>query len=199
MYAIRHLVPAIAMIAMTVSSFASPTTYVSRSDFLTHLAPSSYTESFDGLGNGPSGPQTFGTGAYAFTAFAPSDLYLAGGFLGTSQINEALTVTFGAGVRAFGADFFTVDLTDTFQPVLVTLTLSDGSTTSFTPTSLADSFRGFVSTVDISSFTVSGPGNSLYASLDNLTVGSAVPEPSSFALAALGIAGLLFATRRRVA
>ncbi|MDT9001668.1 PEP-CTERM sorting domain-containing protein [Paucibacter sp. APW11] len=186
---------------MSVSSFASPTIYVARSDFLTHLAPSSYTESFDGLGNGPSGAQTFGTGPFAFTAFAPSDLYLAGGFLGTSQINEALTVTFGAGVKAFGADFFTTDLNDAFQSVLVTLSLSDGSTTSFTPTSLADSFRGFVSTVDISSFTISGPGSSLYASLDNLTVGTAgntVPEPGSLALVGLAAAGL-FATRRRAA
>jgi hypothetical protein len=103
-------------------------------------------------------------------------------------------------VKAFGANFFAVDLVDDLQSVLVTLTLSDGTVETFTPADLADSYRGFVSSVDIASFTIAGPGNSLYASLDNLTVGTTdrgtVPEPASLALVGLAAAGL-FASRRR--
>lgn len=196
MHAIRHLVPAIALVAMAASSFASPTVFTSQADFLAHVQPGSYTENFDGLGNGPAGPQSFGTGPFAFTASSSQDLYLAGGFLGTSQENDALTVNFGAGVNAFGADFFAVDLMDAWQAATLTLTLSDGSSFSFAPASLADGYRGFTSEVAITSLTISGPGNSLYASLDNLTVGNGVPEPASLAL--VGLAGVaLFATRRR--
>lgn len=198
MQAIRHLLPVVALLTMSATSFASTTVYTSQSGFLAQLAPASYTETFTGLSDGPPGPQTFGSGTFAFTAQAPSSLYLSAGFLGTSQIDEALTVTFGAGVKAVGGNFFTVDLGDTLQSVNVTVTLSDATTVSFTPTSFADSFRGFVSTVDISSVTVSAPGQSLYASMDNLTVGTiaAVPEPASWALMGLGVIGLLAARRR---
>lgn len=198
MQAIRHLLPVVALLTMSAASFASTTVYTSETGFLAQLAPASYTETFTGLSDGPPGPRTFGSGTFAFTAQASLGLYVTGGFLGTSQIDDALTVNFGAGVKAVGGNFFTVDLGDSLQSVNVTLTLSDATTVSFTPTSFADSYRGFVSTLDITSVTVSAPGQSLYASLDNLTVGTiaAVPEPASWALMGLGVIGLLAARRR---
>jgi hypothetical protein len=83
--------------------------------------------------------------------------------------------------------------------VPVFLTLSDGTSTTFTPTSFADSFRGFTSNVGISSLTFGAPGAGRYATLDNFVVGRAVPEPGTMAIMAVGLAGLFAARRRRAA
>lgn len=194
-----RLLSAVALAALSASSIASTTVYTSSSAFLAQVAPGYYTEAFTGMSNPPEGAMTFSGGGFSYSAFAPSDLYLAGGFLGTSQISEALTITFTSGnVSSVGGNFFMTDFNDNFQSVSVTVTLSDGTVQSFTPTTLADSFRGFVSTTPISSLVISAPGASLYAGLDNFTVGvSAVPEPAAWLLMGLGVAGLL--VRRRAA
>jgi hypothetical protein len=198
MLSIHRLLPAVVLACMSTATMAS-TVYSSFAAFQAQVAPGSYTEHFDGLPNPPAGPAGFSGGGFAYAASAPSDIYLAGGFLGTSQIDEALTINFLSGnVYAVGADFFATDINDDLISTLVTITLSDGTVETFTPTSLADSYRGFVSDLAISSLVISGPGQSLYAGLDNLTVGSALPEPSSWALVGLALAGIA-ASRRRTA
>jgi PEP-CTERM motif len=197
MLSIHRLLPAVVLAATSTASMASTDIYTSLSAFQALLAPGSYTETFDGLANPPAGPVGFSGGGFAYTASAPNDIYLEGDFLGASQIDEALTINFlGGNVRAVGADFFATDINDTPIPTLVTITLSDGTVEAFTPTSFAETYRGFVSTLAITSLVISGPGQSLYAGLDNLTVG-AVPEPTSWALMGLGLAGIIVVARRR--
>lgn len=189
---------ALGLAALSAPSFATTSVYTAPATFLAAVAPGAYTESFDGLSSAP--PNVFTSGAFSYTVSAPSDIYGSGEFVGTSLPNEALTITFTSGnVSAVGGNFYATNISDAFQSVAMTVTLSDGTVASFTPTSTADAFRGFVSTSTIASLTISAPGASLYSGMDNLTVGvtTAVPEPTSALLMALGVAGLLVARRRQ--
>jgi PEP-CTERM motif len=200
MQPVYRLLSAAALSCVSASSFAVTTTYTSSAAFLAQVAAGSYTETFAGLANPPAGPAPFSGGGFAYSAAAPSNIYLAGGFLGTNQIDEALTVTFTSGnVKAVGGNFYATDLNDAFQAVSITLKLSDSTTVTFTPSSLANSYRGFTSDVFITSLTISAPGQSLYSGLDNLTVGTVpVPEPGTWWMMGLGLAGLLAYRRRTV-
>lgn len=197
----HRFLSAVALVLLSASSFASSVTYTSSAAFLSRVLPGAYTEDFDALTVLDSDPLAFASNGFAYVVTAGGGQGLfegINGHLETSQVDEALTITFTSGnVMAVGGNFFAVDIDDDFQEVLITLTLGDGTTTKFTPTSIAESYQGFVSDLAITSLVISGPGPSLYAALDNLTVGT-VPEPTSWALAGLGLAGLLV-TRRRSA
>lgn len=77
----------------------------------------------------------------------------------------------------------------------MTLTFSDSSTFTMPSTAQANSFRGYISDAPLGSVRVSGPGTD-YVTIDNLVVGSAVPEPGGGALFLLGSLGLLHRRRR---
>ena len=193
-----HLTVAAISLAAASAVSAQTTVYTSSASFLPNVLPGSYTETF--ANNAFSGDPTanFSGGAFAYTVSAPSALYGNTVFIGTNSPNEALTVTFtGAPVTAVGGNFYATNQADAFQAVSITLTLSNGHVTTFTPTSVADSYRGFTTAVPITSLVVGAPGDLLYGGLDNLTVG-AVPEPGTYAMMALGLAAIGgFAARRR--
>ena len=192
---------AVALALLSASAFASTVTYSSSASFLANLQPGSYTEGFNGLAN--PAPASFSGSGFSYNVSSPLDIYASGDFLGTSLPYEELTITFTSGnVTAVGGNFFASLVSDAFAAGVMNIVLSDGTSASFTPTSAAvGSYRGFTSDVAITSLklTVSNfPLDFLYAGLDNLTVGTAVPEPASWLLAGLGLAGL-FVTRRRSA
>ena len=197
-----HLVSALALAALSTAASAAATIYTSSAVFLAQLQPGAYTENFNGLGTAP--PANYTNGLFSYTLSAPDDIYSSGDYIGTSQIDQPLTISFTSGnVKAVGGNFFATDISDNFQSVLISLLLSDGTSVDFTPATLADSYRGFLADNFITSLIISGPGQSRYATLDNLTVGTVpdattVPEPASLALVGLAFAGLA-ASRRRAA
>ncbi len=194
----HRLIPAVALAVLSATANASTITYNSSAAFLARVLPGFYTETFTGLAVPPAGPLGFSGGAFSYSVSAPQDLFSAGAFLETSQINEALTITFNGGnVRAVGGNFFAVDLNDDFQSMAVTVSLGDGTVETFTAASMANSYRGFTSDFAINSLVISGPGASRYAAIDNLTVGT-VPEPTSWALVGLALSGLIVARRRSI-
>ncbi len=196
----RRIALGLGLAALSASSLADTTVYTTPAGFLSNVAPGAYFEAFTDLPSLPSVPSSFAGGGFAYTLSAPGGLYVSDlDFIGTNLDDTALTITFTSGnVSAIGGNFFVTDVADAFQAVSVTLTLSDATTVTFTPTTLADSYRGFTSGVTITSLTIVPPGAARYANLDNFTVGAAaVPEPAGALLMALGGAALLWALRRR--
>lgn len=194
-----RLLPAVALACFCTSPFAATVTYTNPATFLGQLAAGAYTETFSSV----SASDSFGGGGFAYTLSAPGNLYYSGSFAGSNQPYATVTISFtGTPVRAVGGNFFATLFDDSFFPAPITVTLGGGSPVTFTPTSAsAGSFIGFTSDSAITSLSFSAanvPFESLYAAVDNLTVGVvAVPEPPAALMAALGLAALAWARRRK--
>ncbi len=196
------VIGALALIA-SLPAAAVTTVYTSQASFSAAVAPGSYFEDFTRptfaiapalFFNGPG--FTYAARASTQTG-APSQVYLSGSFLGNAFGNEPLTLTFTSGnPTAVGGNFYLSNSDDEFAVGPVTITLSDGTVTTFSPTSAADSYRGFISTVPIAALSFAAPGSLRFNTIDNLTVGvGVVPEPSTWLLMAFGVAGLLHVRR----
>jgi hypothetical protein len=192
-----------AALMVCASAFAATTTYTSPAAFLAQVAPGAYTETFTlDPDSGPSFSFSGGAFAYTATASGETDVYLSGDFLGNFTSNQSMTLTFTAGLpTAIGGEFFITDSADNFVSAPVTVTLSDGTTSTFTPVgNQSTGFRGFTSTVPITSLTMVIPGLSNFNTLDNLVVGKAVvvavPEASTWLMMGLGLAGVALVRRQ---
>ncbi len=190
---------AVVLVASAGAAQATTTVYTTAASFQALVAPGAYTETFTRPAVDSGALFTYSGGGFSYDVTAdPGVVYRSGSIIGNNTPNETLTLTFTTGnVTALGGNFFITDIGDAFQSVGVTLTLNDGTVQSYTPTDVS-TFRGFISTVPILSLTMSAPqGGQFYNSLDNLTVGSAVPEPSTYLMLALGLGGMLLMRRAR--
>lgn len=198
---------------LTVGAHPQTYLYTSPTSFFSSLEAGYYTESFTQIGTTIANNYSFSSNGFAYTISTGTGVtYRNGNIIGTEGPNTTLRIDFTSGnVNAIGGNFFNVNITDVFQATPVTLTLSDGSTTTFTPSSAAD-FRGYITSAGttITSLTLSAPGPDLYAVLDNLTVGrrgatiivptAAAPEPGSivFLLVSGAVAGLAATLSKRI-
>jgi PEP-CTERM motif len=204
----NHLFTSLVLGAAAVAAapaFAATTTYTTPASFLAQVAAGAYTNAFTGAPN--TQPSfSFSDGGFAYTVSAPEVLlndatYLSGTFIGNLYSNATLTVTFtGGNPTAVGGEFFISDVNDRPVSAEVTVTLSDGTTTTYTPNGPSDGFRGFISNVAITSLTMSAPGLGFYNTIDNLIVGTAVaavPEAGTWLMMGLGLAGLALVRRQQ--
>ena len=201
--------------AVLTSTAQAAVTYTTRATFNPAVKAGAYTETFDSLGDSDLGTMTkvFTSGGFSFTATTgaalPNDNDLFGvdgatatDFLLSTTIPSNLTFTFPSGnVTAVGGDFLLTDTSFKAAVDTFTLTLSDGTTVTRNSGGANTPFFGFASATPITSLTFAIPAdataNNFFASVNNFTVGAAVPEPTSLALAAIGGAGLLSRRRAR--
>jgi hypothetical protein len=128
--------------------------YTASPDFLSNVQPGYYTETFD-ENYGPMPPRDYGDGTFTFNASAAANLYQVRGVLSlvTPRVPLVITIT-GADVNAIGGNFFITNGSGSFRPVGVSIALSNGTTQTFTPATLEDSYRGFVTDAFITSLTI---------------------------------------------
>lgn len=190
-----------------VPALATTTTYTTQASFMAAVQPNAYTETFSGAA-GTATSYSFSSKGYGYTVTASpaqgmaDDVYRSGSFIGNYYSNTSLTITFtGTRPTAIGGNFYITDANDSFAAMApVTIGLSDGTVTTFTPAS-ASTYRGFTSTAAITSLTLAAPGDNVFNTVDNLTVGTAasvaaVPEPATWASMAVSIFTLIVLARR---
>lgn len=180
--------------------------YTTSASFLSNLNPGYYTETFNTTigGGAPASGYTFTSGPFSYSmTTSVGTLYSGSGLFGVMNNTSSLTINFLSGnINAVGANFFETNAIDQFVSSPISISLSDGTALTYTPTSTSD-YRGFIAGPGIyfTSLTMAAGGSGQWESLDNLTVGnvvrSNVPEPGSVALLGLGLIGLMAARRRK--
>lgn len=204
-------------LALTVLLFGSAgrilqagvTVVVSESDFLLLLGSGYYIEGFDKFPaayvNLPS-PQSFvsGTGEYSYsiTSTSGEDIYIispegVGRAVSVLDSKDHLLVNFARpNVTAVGGRFFMTDYAGNLATGAVTVRLSDGTSVSIDSgaSGVEGLFRGFIGDTPIAWLLVQGtetPGATQWPAFGQFYVGTAVPEPSAFALGMWGLASIV--------
>ena len=200
------------LLAFASAGHAAITVYTTPASFMAATAALA-TDTFNAepLG-GPNFPHIGTAGPYGYSADATFDgIYFVGSVADVwlSTTSPAETITFydlGGGVQAIGGTFFATDFDGAVIPGL-TMTLSatdtSGTVTRHLFNSSAGSFMGFVSSTALVSMTVDAAAPAFgdsFATVNNLSLGlaaTAVPEPASALLMALGLAALAWPRRHQ--
>ncbi len=198
-----------------LASAQAGTVYTDLPSFMAQLQPGYYLETFDGIGLGLLGVTLgFSDGTYSYTASAPAPHELFGQYAPSSVTDRVLsnntatdTIRFdftSANVTAVGGYFFPTNILYELIPGNTVLTLSDGTVVALMDGTPA-SFVGFTTDpgVWITSLTVDAvdtPGDPpvyRWPTVNDLYVGTAIPEPTTGALLAGGVLLLAALARRR--
>ena len=176
-------------------AFADITLYNSQADFLTVLGTPHYLETFNDLSWGEiSAPSAdFGpVEGYGYTMSADGGVFSYVGEMSAAEEAAALVIDFtGAPVTAVSGDFFRTNWEALHEGIDVTVVLVGGATQSYDNRL---GFTGFTSDTEIAQIIVGEASSYCWATVDNLRVGTMIPEPSALVLLALG--GLAMLLRR---
>ena len=197
-----------------------------QAEFMNSIEPDFYRETFDGLmPNMPySDALTFSNGTFGFDILAdgrgsdqgiyPLENQSQFGDIWLSTNYDATTIdirNIQGDANAIGGEFFATAFESSVATGLISIFAEGAGGQSTFQTSLTGShnFFGFFATegMTISRLTIELPSAFNYATLNNLIIAqrlggdpitiSAVPEPSGFAMMALGLGSLGFLVRRR--
>jgi len=224
LYVINPMKKAIALILGLVALLQTPaaqaqafTVYTSSNSFFSAITGGRFTTNFASVPDfaDMANPTSFSGGGYSFDVFsttndAGSQLFglqnIPGPGVTVFLDNDSVVLTnfsyaLGSGSFGIGGNWFSTDGSGQFasQEVTVSVLLSDLTSTNitYTPVDIASSYVGWITTTNISSVTITGPGvaTAFYPTAANVTV---VPEPSTYALLGLAAAGLAgYVMRRR--
>lgn len=205
---IRFTAPLLAVCAFSVNAGAATIIqFTDQATFESLLTPTVFRNDFASLTPGPQGANSVSSsGGSPFVSLVISsltstgtatggNLWLAASAsvprgLGTLTASDQLQLQ--AGFSAIGGNWFLSDVNDAFVAGTVQLTFNDGTMFSIASTTLAESWRGFVSDTPLASVRVTPVTANLFVTVDNLAV---VPEPASASLA-LAAAGFFLRRRR---
>jgi hypothetical protein len=187
--------------------------YTNQTTFLAALEPSPFVENFSGLnpndsfvtgtfaGPGGSGPYSFTISADGGLLVLSSGTYGGGNWLSTGAARELIAITItGTTVTGFGGFPFLTDFSG--NPVTsgsVRLTLNGTASYTLLDPSPTD-FFGVVSSDPITSVTLEYlglPEGDIFVTAGPITMGVAVPEPGTLALAGCGLVGAAALGMRR--
>ena len=205
---------ALPMAAATARAQVTVTQYTTLATYLAAVSNPG-TDTFTGLDGFYDAPYSRSAGAYGYSTSASGGFYAGSGYLATNNNNTGIYFTsstplaLNSFARGIGGNFFGTDANFNMLPgnSLSIQWSEDGvifGGAQIFPTTIGDFFgvvsrNGFVyfgvsvSYLDVGSFTT----------VDNLVLsssvspGTTVPEPSTYALMAAGLAALGFVSRRR--
>ncbi len=187
--------------AVATAAASAGTVYTDSTSFLGNVAAGYFLNDFASVTEGSTADITGSFNGFGYTiSGVTGPLYNGNGNVSIASSYDSIEVTFtGNPVTAIGGNFWAHD----GSPVAsdITILLSDGTGTTFSVSGPSD-FRGFTSSVAISSMVVSTDGGAAWAFMDNLYVGTAisvVPVPTAAwaGLGLLGVMGGVRVTRRR--
>jgi hypothetical protein len=195
----NKLFAAIALASAMINPSHADAVYLTPESFLSHVQSDAYTETFsidhDRLGS----LESFSNGLYSYTISGGLGLDDNGSIISALTSSGPLLITFDPGVRvnAIGGNFFNSTGDFAYLPTSLTVRLSNGSTETFTPASFEDSYRGYITDSYITTLLINSPNTNGFTSMDNLTVGVALPVPEPSSLATMGVGILVLAAMRR--
>jgi hypothetical protein len=210
---------AVAALVAGAQAQAALTVYTSQAAFnaaVASLLPVlTGTDTFDDLVAGANlgaGPLARAAGGIGYNASAGTNsnvLFGAGSasdaWLSTDSADDTLTFdSFAPGVFAAGMNLFNSDISGSFfrrGSITLTATDTEGSASgTITRAAMSTtSFLGVISTTSITSLEVTPFARrpSVWPTVNNLTLASAVPEPETYLMMLAGIAAIGFVARRR--
>ncbi len=199
-----------ALVAILITSMAAPAAfYTNEADFLSALTGSTYTQGFDSIPVGAeiTAPTNFPpTNGFSFTATTGTGGSLWGlatanpdRWLTTYNEGNPLVFTNLVNANAFGGYFFNTDNNGNVTPANLFLeAVGDGTTNSqMFAISTNTNFFGWTFGTQIASVTITS--TNYYPTASSVTLGTTVPEPSTYALILLSSGALAAsaAARRR--